>query len=110
MGIGIGTGLGVRGIAWAGFSDTPPLKLSSSHLQPPALGTRPADSNKQNRVRSQHYTDYLLQGRRKKDPLHPTAPCQVVDGDDEDEEKAEDEEGEEEEEDQEGKEEETGSL
>ena len=42
------TGLGT-GTAWAGFSDTPPLKLSSSHLRTPALGTRPADSSRDSR-------------------------------------------------------------
>ena len=33
----------VRRTAWARFSNTPLLKLSSSHLRLPALGTRPAE-------------------------------------------------------------------
>jgi len=44
---GGGPGPDLRGIAWAGFSDAPPLKQASSHLQQgPSLGTRLADPNK----------------------------------------------------------------
>jgi len=42
-----GPGPDLRGIAWAGFSDSRPLKQASSHLQQgPPLGTRPTDPNR----------------------------------------------------------------